>query len=415
MDKLSKAVLVILVLMLAITLAACTKTTPETNPPAKPPVDTPIEESTDYHIGIATLSYRTDGADTRGVDELYARYGRVEDGGMIKFITFPNKFAEEQELVISLIAGMADDPLMKAIIVTHGILGTAAAFRKIREAGRDDILLIATMPQDDPYVLSQVADLIVDSADNIARGYYDILRAKNMGATTFVHISFPRHMDAEILVRRKIVYKEACKDLGLGFAFEIVPDPADDIDPMQAVYDMMPGLVEKYGKDTMFFTTNTALHEPIIKRVVELGALFLSTVDMSSIYGFANALELDLDAQAGDWPAIVKIIEDEVLARGMSGRVCCWLYKYTDAVSIALYELAKGLIEGTGTGNTLNDIVKNLQIVTPGCDWVSNVFTYPDGSQISNYYLLSMDTYIFGQGYSGVLSEPVPEKYFRIK
>ena len=370
-----------------------------------------------YHIGIATLGFDQSEDEIRGVEALIAKYGKVEDGGLVKHVVLPANFAEEQELVISLISGLADDPLMKAVIVNQGIQGTAAGFQKIKEAGRDDIILLTNMPQDDPEVMRNVATLIVDS-DNVLRGYYDIVRAKEMGATTFVHMSFPRHMSVYVLSRRRAIYEQACKDLGIEFVFETVPDPAGDIGAagaQQQVRDMMPRLVDKYGKDAVYFTTNTGLHEPIIARVVELGALFVDQDDMSPVCGFPSALGVDLTDVAGDWPAIVKKIEADIVAKGASGRLGTWPYAFTYAASIGLFELAKDMIDGKATNDTLGDIVKAFQVVTPGCEWVSGVFTYPDGSTIENYYLLTMDTYVFGKGYSGVMSEPVPEKYLTIE
>ncbi|MCL1874290.1 MAG: DUF3798 domain-containing protein [Clostridiales bacterium] len=427
MSKLSQALAVIMVLILAILLAACTGTATETDPPSDDsPVemplnillDIPIGDSTDYHIGIVTLPLRYCEDENLAAEALIAQYGKVEDGGMIKHVVLPNELAQEAELNIPQIISLKDDPLMKAVIVNPGVQGTAAAFQKIREAGRDDILLIANMSQDDPVVISQVADVIVDS-DNVLRGYYDILRAKNMGAKTFVHMSFPRHMSVYVLARRKAIYEEACNDLGLEFLFETIPDPvAGDFGvsmSRQPLYDTMPRLIEKYGKDAAYFTTNIALHERVIRGVVELGAIFVDSDDISPICGFPSALGVDLSDVIGDWPAIVAKIEDAVVAKGMSGRVGCWPYSFAYTAGIGLFEFAKATVEGTAADDTLSEIVKAFQVNTPGCDWVSGVFKYPDGSQLNNYYLLAMDTYIFGQGYSGVLSEPFPEKYYSIE
>jgi len=374
-------------------------------------------KSADYHIGLVTLTMSQSEDEFRGVEQMVDKYGKAEDGGLIKWVVLPDNFADEQELVISLIAGLADDPLMKAVVVNQGVQGTAAGFQKIKEAGRDDIILLVNMPQDDPEVMRKLATYISD-ADNVMRGYYDIVRAKEMGATTFVHMSFPRHMGVYVLARRRAIYEEACKDLGIKFVFETVPDPAaGDLGvagAQQQVYEMMPRLVEKYGQDAVYFTTNTGLHEPIIKRVVELGAMFVDSDDVTPLTGFPTALNLNLTAEAGDWMAIVKKIEKAVVDTGGTGRVGCWPFSETFAASIALTEVAKGLIEGTGSGNIKDDLVANFQAVTPGCDWVTDIFVYPDGSIIDNYFLMAMDTYIFGKGFSGVMTTPVPEKYFSI-
>lgn len=411
-----------LALVLALILAAtgCTQPAPATNPPAQGQTTNQPSGSGEtgaYHIGIATLGYGQSEDEIRGAEALVAQYGSVDKGGIIKHVVLPDNFAEEQETVITNIAGLADDPLMKAIIVNQGIPGTAAAFQKIRDAGRNDIILLTSMPQDDPNVISKVADVIVNSND-FARGYYDILRAKEMGATTFVHMSFPRHMSVETMSRRRNMFEEACKDLGIEFVFVTVPDPASEVGipgAQQAVYDMMPRLVDQYGKDTIYFTTNTALHEPIIKRVAELGAMFLDQDDMSPNCGYPGALGLDLSSQMGDWWAMTQEIEKVIVDKGQSGRMGTWAYSYLYCGTTGLYSLAVQMIEGKGTGNIQDDLMTAFQAITPGCDWVPAKFTDASGKELDNYFLLSMETYIFGKGFTKVLDQPIPEKFYSIK
>ncbi|MDR2713513.1 MAG: DUF3798 domain-containing protein, partial [Clostridiales bacterium] len=127
-----------------------------------------------------------------------------------------------------------------------------------------------------------------------------------------------------------------------------------------------------------------------------------------------GALGIDIEDVAGDWEAIVKKIEDDVVAKGAGGRIGIWPYSFTYVASLGLCELAMNMIEGKATDNMQKDIVNAFESVTPDCGWAACVLTYPDGRTIDNYYLLTMDTYIFGQGYSGVLSEPFPEKYYSI-
>ncbi len=433
MSKLKKCLALVMVSILVISTVACSQASgnggnqpsassggsqPSASSGGSQPTTSSGGDKTEgYHIGIATLGYGQSEDEIRGAEALVAKYGSVDKGGIVKHVVLPDNFAEEQETVITNIAGLADDPLMKAIIVNQGIPGTAAAFQKIRDAGRDDILLLTSMPQDDPNVISKVADVIVNSND-FARGYYDMVRVKELGAKTFVHMSFPRHMSVETLSRRRNMFEEACKDMGIEFVFVTVPDPASEVGipgAQQAVYDMMPRLVDQYGKDAVYFTTNTALHEPIIKRCVELGAMFLDQDDMSPNCGYPGALGLDLSAQMGDWWAMTQEIEKVIVEKGQSGRMGTWAYSYLYCGTTGLYELAVQMIEGKGTGNIQNDLMSAFQAITPGCDWVPSMFTDANGNEISNYYLLSMETYIFGKGFTKVLDQPIPEKFYSIK
>ena len=167
----------------------------------------------DFHIGIVTGTVSQSEDDLRGAEEMIKRYGDSSNGGMITHVTYPDNFMQEQETTIIQITALADDPLMKAIIVNQAVPGTVEAFRRIREV-RPDILLLAGSPHEDPEMLVDVADLTVNP-DNVARGYLIVRAAKELGADTFMHISFPRHMSYELLSRRRDIMKEAANDLGM--------------------------------------------------------------------------------------------------------------------------------------------------------------------------------------------------------
>jgi hypothetical protein len=52
---------------------------------------------------------------------------------------------------------------------------------------------------------------VVD-ADILSRGYTIPWAARQMGAQTFLHISFPRHMSYETYSRRRAIMEVACMD-----------------------------------------------------------------------------------------------------------------------------------------------------------------------------------------------------------
>ena len=112
----------------------------------------------DFHIGIVTGTVSQSEDDLRGAEALIAEYGAVADGGIIQHMTYPDNFMEEQETTISVIRGLADDPLMKAVIVNQAVPGTAEAFRQIKEV-RPDILCFAGEAHEEPYLIAGAADL----------------------------------------------------------------------------------------------------------------------------------------------------------------------------------------------------------------------------------------------------------------
>src|SRR5665648_527081 len=180
-----------------------------------------------FHIGVMTGTVSQTEDEMRGAEQLIKEYGKVSDGGMISHLTWPDSFMTEMETTISQIVSWADDPKMKAIVVQTAVPGTVEGFRRVREL-RPDILLFAGGPQEDPKMISAVADLSV-YGDTLSRGYLSVLEAKKLGADTFVHITFPRHMSVELLSRMRDIMKAACEDFGLKFVSVGAPDPTSDV------------------------------------------------------------------------------------------------------------------------------------------------------------------------------------------
>ena len=324
-----KSLLIVLSIMMVISLVACTQgEAPQTNGDVEAPATDGADGEGKMHIGIVTGTVSQGEDELRGAEAMIEKYGDADQGGMIKHVTYPDNFMQEAETTIAQIVGLADDPDMKVIVVNQAVPGTSAAFHEIRER-RPDIILLANSSQEDTAMIEEAADLVVDP-DNINRGYLMVLAAKKMGAKTFVHISFPRHMSIELLSLRRNIIEEACKDLGLTFVQETAPDPMSDVGipgAQQFILEKMPAWVEKYGKDTAFFATNDAQTEPLLKKVAELGAIFVEPDLPSPIMGYPGAFGIELKEEAGDWEAILKKVE-ETVQNGNLG-LFLWIYCYS--------------------------------------------------------------------------------------
>jgi hypothetical protein len=305
---------------------------------------------------------------------------------------------------------------MKAIVMNQSVPGTAEAFKRVREK-RPDILLFAGEPHEDPLVIQAAADLAVNS-DFISRGYTIIWAAKQLGADTFVHISFPRHMSYETLGLRRQIMEEACKDLGMKFVFETAPDPTSDVGvagAQQFILEKVPAWIEKYGKNTAFFCTNDAHTEPLLKQLLTYGGMFVEADLPSPLMGYPGALGIDLTAEAGNFPAILKKVEQSVVDKGGAGRFGTWAFSYGFTVTAGLGEYAKNIIEGKAQKGSLDALYAALAVYTPGAKW--NGGSYIDantGVKAKNHLLVFMDTYIFGKGYLPTTQQKVADKYYNI-
>jgi len=370
-----------------------------------------------FHIGVATSTVSQSEDAFRGGQALLKEYGDVANGGMVKQVTTPDNFTTEMETTISQIASLADDPKMKVIVVDESVVGTTEAFRRIR-AKRPDIILLAGEPQEDPNMISDAASLCV-TEDPVSRGYTIVYGAKLMGADTFVHISFPRHLGIEIISRRMHVMQEACKDLGLKFAQETAPDPTSDVGvagAQQYILEKTPAWIEKYGKKTSFFTTNQSLIEPLLKQIAHYGGYWAEGDSPSPLKGYPGAFHLDLTAEKGNFPAITAKVEKAVAAAGAGGRMSTWTYSASYAIVVGLAEYGKAIVEGRAKLNDQNDLVKAMEVATPGVAWKCMCYTdKTTGVQEKNYLLLYEDTYVLGKGYLHLTDLTIPPKYYKIK
>ena len=370
-----------------------------------------------YHIGIVTGTLSQSEDDLRGAEELIRRYGAVSSGGIIQHVTYPDSFMAQQETTITQITTLAADPLMKAIIVNQGVPGTAEAFRRVKES-RPDIMLFAGESHEDPLVIQQAATLAV-SADFISRGYTIPWAAKQLGADTFVHISFPRHMSYESLGLRRQIFEEACKDLGIRFVFITAPDPTSDVGvagAQQYILEQTPQWIAQYGKNAVFFCTNDAHTEPLLKQLFTYGGMFVEADLPSPLMGYPGALGIDLSAEAGNFPAILKKVEDAVKEKGGAGKFGTWAFSYGFTVSAGLGEFAKRILDGRAKVDSAADLYAALGEFTSGAKWNGGYYIDANtGIRARNQLLVYMDTYIMGQGYLPTTQQTVPEKYYQIK
>ena len=366
-----------------------------------------------FHIGVVTGTVSQSEDDLRGAEALIKKYGDAASGGMIVHLTYPDNFMSEQETVIAQITGLADDPLMKAIVVNQAIPGTVESFRRIRET-RPDIFLLAGLPHEDPPMLAVSADLSVN-ADSLARGYLIIYTARELGADKFMHISFPRHMSYELLSKRRDIMEAACEELGLEFINMGSPDPVSDVGiagAQQFILEKVPAWLDEYGVNTAFFCTNDAHTEPLLRRVAELGGYFIEADLPSPLMGYPGALGVAFtEEEAGNWPAILSKVEEAVVSRGGAGRMGTWAYSLGYTTTAALAEHAKNAIEGKCAIGDFDAVMATFAEYTPGAGWNGSYYVDADGVEQENYLMIYQDTYIFGKGYMGLTEVPVPQKY----
>lgn len=279
------------------------------------------ENGGNYKIGIMT------GTVSQGEEEFRAAEKMIEVyGDMIKHVTYPDKFSQEVETTISNVKSLAADPDVKAIVIVQAVPGTAAAIDAVKEM-RDDILFIVGAPHEDPELIAQRADIALE-LDQLKRGENIMQTAKDMGAETFVHYSFPRHMSYELLSARRDELKKNAEKLGIEFVEIDAPDPTGDAGitgAQQFIYEDVPRVVEQYGKNTAFFNTNCGMQEPLIKQALETGAIYPEQCCPSPYHAYPGALGIEIPQdKAGDLDYLAEQIRDKVAEKDGTGRFGTW-------------------------------------------------------------------------------------------
>lgn len=372
--------------MLVVGLSACSQQTTTEEPPAE---ETPADN---WKIGIMTTTVVQNEEEYRAAENVMKKYGPEH----ILHMTFPDKFMDETETTIANMVTMASDPDVKALVIVQAVPGTAAAIKKVKEI-RDDLLIIAGVPGEDPDVIAGLADVIFQP-DELAMGYTIPAQAKAQGATTFVHYTFPRHMAYPLLSARRDIFREECEKLGMEFVDATAPDPTGDAGTsgaQQFILEDVPKMVAKYGKDTAFFSTNCSMQVPLIKSVMDTGAIYPQPCCPSPYHGFPGALGIEIPAdKQGDIDYVVDEITRIVAEKGMTGRLSTWPVPVAMMFVEGGTDYAKMWIDGETSGKIDEAKIKEAFKGYSGMD-IELSLLEEGGVKYENYLLCLIDFLTF--------------------
>lgn len=344
-------------------------------------------DSSNYKIGIMTGTVAQGEEEYRAAEKMLAKYG-----DKIEFVTYPDNFVKEQETTIANMMQLASDPDIKAIIMCIGVTGASAAFEKVREE-RPDILLICGNTVEDPDMIAERVDVVIHP-DEVNMGYTIPEQAAKMGADTFVHYSFPRHMAVPMYRERKEIMKKECERLGIKFIDETCPDPTGDLGIAGAQMFMMediPRKVEEYGKNTCFFNTNCSMQEPLIKASLDQGAIVVQQCCPSPFHGYPGALGISVAPdQVGDIDYIKQAISEKVALKNGTGRFSTWDMPVNMTIIEASVEYAINYCEGNTNGKNDKDaLMSAFDKVTDGKEIGFRNYVSPStGTELQNLYLI---------------------------
>ena len=302
--------------------------------------------------------------------------------------TYPDNFMAESETTISKLVAFASDPDVKAIVMCQAVPGAKPAFDKIRAMGRDDMLLIAGVPQEDPAVITAAADFVLYT-DEPKQGDTIMETCAKWGIDVFVHYSFPRHLAMETIAARKALLEENAAALGIQYVEATAPDPTGDAGvagAQQFILEDVPAKLKEYeGKKVAFFTTNCGMQEPLQAAILDQpNAYYPQPCCPSPYHAFPASLGLEIQAGGDDTEAL-KAIAAVLKEHNALGRYSTWPSPVNMSIIDVSVEYAKKWIAGEITSK--NDgaaIAAMFEEKAPGAI-VSN-YTNADGQTFDNYY-----------------------------
>lgn len=291
-----------------------------TKTPEKEKVETEgKEEGEAYKIGIVTPTLTISEDEFRGAQEMVAKYP-----DLVVHKTLPEDY-QNKEGCISVVTSLADDPEVKYILFNMGMEGIVPAFQKIRET-RPDIVSIVTS-NDDPELMNEYIDISLGT-DWVRRGVTIPTKAKEMGAKTFIHYSFPTHMASESKVQRRDAMKATCEELGMEFVEVTTPDPQTGngrAAMLQFLREDIPRQIEKYGPDTNIFGTNCPMYDVILDEAFKLKFIVAEQCCPTPTQAYPTVLNLEITPEdLGDYTKINDMITEKAKDAGMTGKLSGW-------------------------------------------------------------------------------------------
>ncbi len=353
--------------------------------PAEPAAE--AEPASDnWKIAIMTGTVSQGEEEFRAAEKAIATYGAEH----IVTATYPDNFMSEMETTVSQIVAFASDPEVKAIVVCQAVPGTKAAFDKIKEMGRDDILLLAGTPQEDPAVISAAADIVM-YADEAAQGDTIMETCANWGIDVLIHYSFPRHMAMELIVARHELLQKNADALGIELVDVTAPDPTAEAGlsaSQQFILEDVPQQLAKYeGKKVAFFTTNCGMQPSLQAACLdEPNAYYPQPSCPSPYHAFPATLGLELEI-GGDDNEALKQIAAKLKEHDAVGRYSTWASPVAMTIIEIGAEYAKAYIDGAITER--NDGVKLAEMFNAKIEGakVAN-YTNVEGTTFDNYYTI---------------------------
>lgn len=359
------------------------------------PEGTSMVEVGDWVIGIMT------GTVTQGEEEYLAAMNMEEYFGSDHILrtTYPDRFSEEVETTIANMLALADSGA-QAIVVVQAPPGTIAGIQAVREQHGEDFFFFAGVTHEPPAEIAAHADISMIS-DDLSMGRVIMEQAQKMGADTFGHISFPRHLGMENIAARRALLMQYAEEFGIEWVELTAPDPTTEgiAQAHMFIVENVPRWIEEHGQNIAFFSTNCGLQEPLLTQIANYGGLYPLQCCPSPFHALPAAFNIDLAGREGDVDFLIEQLNIAVVEAGAGGRISTWPVPINMLLVEAGVRYAIEFLEGRTDGR--NDPVVLEQVinsVAASYDAYVELSLWPleGGGELDNFYRVLADFVTFG-------------------
>ena len=347
------------------------------------------EEAPTYKIAIMT------GTTSQGEEEYYAARTLMEQyPDIVIHDTYPDNFSSEVETTISKLIAFASDPDVKAIIFVQAVQGATSAYTQIlNDMGRDDILLIAGVPAEDPSDISAVADIVLAN-DEIGCGYQVADLADMWDCDVLVHYSFARHLSYETIVAKRDAMRSTAESYGIEFVERDCPDPTGDAGmsgAQAAVLEDIPRVMQEYeGKKVCFYCTNCGLQVALQQAIInEPNAYYALPCCPSPYHGFQEAF--GLTATYGDIEGAITNLAVYLNNNGAVDRFSTWALPVNMSMINGSFEYARLYAEGKTDGKVDVALLQECYSAAAGSEIEFTKYVDASGNEYDNYLLIALE------------------------
>ncbi|MCL2767128.1 MAG: DUF3798 domain-containing protein [Synergistaceae bacterium] len=354
--------------------------------------DSKIPPAVNGKVAIITNAIAVSEEEYRSAQEMTAKYGE-----RIIHATWPNNFLAEREQMVRIVGKIATDPYVKALIINHAVVGTNEAVDKLLET-RDDIFIAYCNPQDESKSVAARANLVL-AFDELEMGNTVPIQAKEMGATALVYYSCPRHMGITYLAKKRELMRKKCTEIGIEFADIINPDPIGPGLPAayRFIMEDVPKKVAKYGKDTAFFSSNCTMQVPLIKAVMDAGAIYPQPCCPSPYHGFLAALGIESNLEnSNNLQHVIDETKKTLKEKGLEGRFSTWPAATAMMFTIVSTEYAFKIINGEVSADKLDtDVLKKFFSEYARVEVSTKPYVDEEDKEYQNFLLTTMEYLIY--------------------